>query len=477
LSISNNRVILDTEYTNLLRYSALIDNYPDLKKIINQKSNITLSDLDKLQEVTKKTLQYDIQNFISAIKGEWQAIKNGDNLEFYDNFEDSEEYSSCQVCNNSHCRYLYNIKNKVTGEIIIVGSTCIYKYDIEVGLSGETKSEYLKRQDSTQKKLFNTAKFNMRYPNAINNVKSWYSDYKDLIFKLPTELDKRFISCYGRANKIIEQVQKNSVTKNAEINFQAILNEYKAIKIDIDKYIKNNINNRFAMTAKVSSWLIQREKIKLHQQIAETGQVGSDTYPYIHEINFVKQFIEDYIKVFKNIKVEKIICDFERNYLIFTYNKKSTLLRLSANMETFFDEFKGIIYEGIKIIDQYKFIELCSIETDENTVNYFVNELDYLMSKTHFEIAKYYPEHNKIFIRNKQKNIYLEMNLRSFLNGYLRIVLFYEGTRNLNDDLTPIIKPRLNDLQKFKNWNSYENYKELTDKLETTVKTTQYHNV
>lgn len=100
--------------------------------------------------------------------------------------ESAEEI--CQLCDHENIRYQFEIQNKQTGEILLIGSECIKRFDIKAIDSGgrvlsqdETNRKVNKARgkliaDAKKKKLINTLLLLASVENTVN-INSFIDDY------------------------------------------------------------------------------------------------------------------------------------------------------------------------------------------------------------------------------------------------------------------------------------------------------------
>lgn len=461
-SNKGNKLLLSSDDVRLLRYSDLVTHFPSLQNAIAVKDHISNKDISLLDEEVRNILLYGLGEFKNRIYSEWAPIKDGDRLKRYDN----EEYTHCQVCNNPNCRYLYYIVNKINGCEIYVGSTCIYNY-IDIGISGDLKRDYLRQQNTILKKIKYTAEFNKVFPDAVNTVKGWYTYYQNLPLKLPLELDKQFLVCYNRANRIIKNIQTDSLSKDSIDQFRDVLDMYQRIYSKINTYIQKNQNNRFALTSKTVAWLIQTNNKKLYNKLYKSCIITENEYKYIYERNFVLQFIPIYEMVFNKIGVAQITCNFENYSLFFAYLKGGHKIRFTCKMRDFFREYSSIIFYDVRTVDCDSFINLCQVSLD--TVNYFINELENLFSHTPISIVSYYLEYDKLFLKNNNRNVFKELKISGFIESYKIFILSDSNKEENKDKLNTYVRYLLNS-----NWIKYEDYQESKKRLDVPLTTREF---
>ncbi|WP_339195261.1 hypothetical protein MKY27_11740 [Solibacillus sp. FSL R5-0449] len=151
-----------------------------------------------------------------------KKVKNVLDWYFTGKAEDmGERINSCDLCNTA-IRYVYYIQNKITGEILGVGSDCIERFNVTMMKSGvrssrvETlkevnKYKYHFKKENANQYVFNTID-KLSWPN-IGSYKKNYSDNgyftPEQSFALFNYLDKQGTVYDKRKFKINVDTKKN----------------------------------------------------------------------------------------------------------------------------------------------------------------------------------------------------------------------------------------------------------------------------
>lgn len=440
-----NKLILSYDDVSLLRKSYIVNKFPSLQKLISTQNNIHYSDLQHLEEDTSNILKYDSKSFKETLYSEWEAVKNGNNL-YKDDLEIG--YEHCEVCNAADNRYLYYIRNKLNENEMHVGSSCILKY-IDIGLNGEQKLEYIKKQDNIYKKMQNIAQFNKLFPNAKLIVNSWLEFYNSLKLKIPSDLEKKFQNCYRKAHSIIKKVEDESLSKTLIENFQNLILLNEEIKKKINNYINKNKDNPFTLTVKISNWLINKKEFELHKKLCKNCLIGENDFKYIYENDFILQFIPEFSKALKTLGIYNIECDFDANNFILSYKKNKLDIKLNCSIKDFLRKFYLIIFNKKADLNLKNLISICNVNRGITNIEYAISEIESELNKNYIYVDFYDIQYNILFIKYQSK--YKRLPLDGILNNTFKVFLIQK------EEINSIIYH----MKTSDNWIEYEDYREL----------------
>ena len=119
------KAILTLDEINLLRHSEEPKNiklYGNLYETLNNLRNtkaVTLGMIPDLDEAGVAALTYNKKSLIETVIKEWYAERVIE--------EDPDKKVRCGLCNTPN-KYLYFIRNRLNGETLNVGSSCITKF-------------------------------------------------------------------------------------------------------------------------------------------------------------------------------------------------------------------------------------------------------------------------------------------------------------------------------------------------------------
>lgn len=108
--------IITTKDMNLLKYSEVTKDFPILINIIKEKPYLDIEDIQYLDAETESFLVTVYPDLMRKAKNEWDVDSK--------RMQYNEEKQRCQLCNRS-TRNLYKLTNKLNGNRLIVGPSCI----------------------------------------------------------------------------------------------------------------------------------------------------------------------------------------------------------------------------------------------------------------------------------------------------------------------------------------------------------------
>lgn len=249
-----------------------------------------------------------MKNLISGVKphekrvvihlAEASRILNEDGtIRTYDEFVSDWEYDkstfykseTCNLCGKRGIREACHIRDKVTGNSMIVGNDCVYKHieittDAAEGLTGDEKRDYLKRAMHIARQEFWKNDFNTRYPNhdeVWSNVEPIYQR-------------RRGLRAYARrVNRMLEQ--KGYLSGKTKEWYEENYHRF-SVAIEREKKIIEERNNRRAKSVAVSNikYAQAKEFRILAEQVIELGLLDGDLSGIITSIPHTERAIRIY---------------------------------------------------------------------------------------------------------------------------------------------------------------------------------------
>lgn len=283
---------------NLLINSAIIDNYPNLKKLLDKHKIVSENmienciDMDKSTQEILQTKAY-IEIYNVALR-EWIAEKHCD-----------YGIIKCGLCNHKN-HQIYYIKNTINGKRINVGSECIKHFPDLKNEQNVDMSEQIKRDRKTylrvQRKI-EFAKTFVNFQSKINKYKSErdhseylvnyeiYSETNEIINKLQ-ELRDNYLDgkddpkCFDRIKELIDKL------------------DY-IISTEIPKFNIKLSENEFACTKDIADWLSlsnKESKDLIIERIRKNNScIGADSIIDISYIPFIEKLLEEYKAITEDI--------------------------------------------------------------------------------------------------------------------------------------------------------------------------------
>lgn len=407
-----NKILLKTEM-NLIKKSTICDQDINMRRVLEKFPN----------GIGKKELKLIKENFgdiydkIAPAELRKMLIENSA-LEWKQGKYIGKKEVPCELCGNLFSEKKFIINNKINGNKMLVGSTCIEKFE---NIDKEIKGEKLNNVANFNNKTYNRLiKFNKRYPRGkleIDDMKNIYNSYN---VSFPKDFDKEFERIIKGATSYYNNFKNGKISEDTLENFQSYKDDFDYLNKKCKKFIDKNMNNKFVCTKKIEKELIEKKLIETLSDIKSEDSILKPWHlKYISDTDFIKQFIneiESFVKLndfeLLNIKNKKIILQ--------SNNINFDDLKFELNTEKFMYKFHNVISEK----HYYKSNDLLEYS-------------EILRERTN--IFKYIDLISTVLIRYKY---YLKMSYEMYDSGYLEI---YRG----NKFATVEIKNILNDKNLF----------------------------
>lgn len=291
------KAILTLDEINLLRHSEEPKNiklYGNLYETLNNLGNtkaVTLGMIPDLDEAGVAALTYNKKSLIETVIKEWYAERVIE--------EDPDKKVRCGLCNTPN-KYLYFIRNRLNGETLNVGSSCITKFP---GMEGYVEQ---KKQMSQIHKNHRVAARRMEFHTRFPDVEKTISNADDYIASLPIVLPadlycklkdtgNRMHAIY---NSYVNEGKKpmQSVMDSFEL-FELAKSQFLRLSKEADAFIEANQSDPLICKRREVDWLMQQHKKGIVQRIGEnSGKFNVFTLGNIFSYEFVKANIELFLK-------------------------------------------------------------------------------------------------------------------------------------------------------------------------------------
>lgn len=426
--ILNEKILLKRE-VNLIKNSTICDIDNSMQRVLKKHSNgLTYKDL----KVIAKSF-IDVYDKIATPEVRKVLIDNAA-LEWEQGEHIGKKEEPCELCENKRSEEKFIINNKINGRKMLVGSTCIDKFDnIGTLFKGEKLSRVVKLNREVHNRLI---KFNKRYVRGkleIDDMKKTYNSYE---ISFPIDFDNEFRRIVKGSTKYYNDFKNGKVAENTLEEFQIYKNDFNYLECKCKKFIKENKNNKFICTKKIEVELKKKDLTETLNDIKSNGSILKEWHiKYVGNTDFVKQFSKE-ISNFMNtndiklleIKDEKII----GKLIGSNFNNLKVELSTNKFMSKFYDVIsKKKNYESMGLI-------FCSnVLKERNNIFNYIN-----IVSTTFSKYKYY----------------VEMDYEMYDAGYLEI---YKNKKFAKIEIKKII----DDKNLFIDEINFEDIKEYMDKL------------
>lgn len=419
-------LLITKEDRELVRNSEVINNYSELKKVLDKYERIYETDFvdtDDFDDELINLILYVFQDIRDKAGEEWYSNGKMDIIES----DNQKDWMKCALCGTPN-KYIYYIVNRLNKTVLNVGSDCIDKFSsIDKGLSEGMTMEKLKRKQIKEyKKIKRKESFNKRFPDAEKMLFDWNREYYNLPIILPTELHRELVSIHDEGKTIYRRYVNSKAFKDDLYRFKDLINLRKKLMEKANKFIEKNKNSKFICTKEIYDWLIEKDNMELVEKIRDNYSIiPSDIVPFIYEDNFMQSMLIQYKNMFKGTKLSILRLEDDNIYFEFKDKKQRVKCELYISKRKFMLLYgKGLFEANYKIKEDEIFEKLRVVPTEENYVA-LIAELEKVLAGTDYGVKLdfEYMKRGLEFI-DKVNNTYVDgLLINVFMNTHKESIL------------------------------------------------------
>lgn len=439
------RALVTKEEKGLVLKSDIIKRYPELESILNIDDKVIYDkDIHYLKTTNKKL--YDI-----LIHG-FKEIKDTASEEWYQAGYKANYTTNCQLCGHPSLTHVYKIIDKINGNLLLVGSDCIYKFkNMDKKISGIDIKQHLRLLASNNtKKVDKIINFNNTYPQGEEIIKSWRNVYNGFDLVIPKELDDDFLKLFRDSTKFYKDYTNGKLEEKELERFKFFIIDYEYV---IKKYIefrKKNIGNILACNNDIKQWLINNGQENIVERIAlSDGKINKDIAKYVYCEGFINRF-EDIIKLqFNKQKISLVKID--SSNITFKYKYKThSYIELQLTLKEFAQKFLFLFCNNKVELEKGYIISNMKIKNSYFDINEFMGICSNILKKSDLSIKfdEEFYRRQDIEIKDRAQKKYAVTNVIKFVNENIAI-LFNNDTESKN-----IL---MNYINKIKKWDDLAN--------------------
>lgn len=368
----NTSIYINQEERQLVFHSEFINKYPQLKKILNNKTKVLKKDLIDIKSMDKELynlIKYNFKNIFQESLKEWYCLKY-----------DGEDKRKCALCNTPN-KHIFLIKNRINDNILNVGSECIKKFPGMTSINGISIDKI--KKDAVQKAdiMHRINKFNDKYPDILDIFKLWREYYNNLPIVMPRKIHDEFMELLDNSRNFYNKYISGKIPKKQLDDFSRYIFNYDNITIRINDIIKLNKNHEFICTKSIKDWLVNNNLNRIVEVIIdEDGYITQKSILHICYFPFVKKYIEKFENIFDNLNFK--LEDFNRNEVIISHKFINMYkVYFSIRLKKIMNEYSKIIFEEgsdyitvSNIIKNFDVVK--SVENYDNIVNIINSKID-----------------------------------------------------------------------------------------------------
>lgn len=389
--------------------SSVSDSFPEIKEILSRNKIypfLTNKEYSNLNDTDKTFIDKRFGELFSAAAKEWVIIKSTEEV--------NDNKIQCQLCGTRGLRWISRIKNKKTGEELVVGSECIKNYKEFRGSNGESFAELSR----TQVKLKNEKMIEVWSEGILRD--------KDRILKLnsefliiPNYLQRKYKSTNEKVAKLEKELLKKSMNENKRNYVKEIHKCIKDFLLEFDQYKENIKSDDFGITDEIAKWLINQEDYETIEQLKKDGKITKQTISFVKEPKFMKKLIPKFYNLLANSNIELLNKINNSTFSIKIGSRPDIIL--NVKMAEFIKKYKDYLFDGkIEEVD-INFLIRNSTITDYKSM---LKSLDYIITSELGKVIKLKSEDyktNELAFKFKNSNIYV-VDFLEFINKFKKMV-------------------------------------------------------
>lgn len=436
MKIFGNETIIDKRAGKILIESEIIKNENNkwLRQLLqeNDDNSINTKQYEKLNNNYKTFLTSSLyKDLYKNASEEWNI----------DHLDESEEKLACALCGQKDTKKKYYIKNKISGKMLNVGSTCIDNFKDIRDVNGKTAKEINKEWEIQQRKKA----LNDKYNGIIEKIDNWNKK----IDEIPTIINGHLEDEY---DKLYSQVQDlySKFIKNRKIDFTIAkkINDLVCKGESILEQIYSNIddkkNNEWYITKEIKEWCYKdKESNKIVIDfLRKDGVIKWRSICRIYEKNLVNKILEKFKIIFDNSNIS--IVGFNEKYNTITINIRDgnayvARIDLECSYTKFVQEYGEIIFENNKkYSDEKEFVIENSSIIESSSIDMSISNIKYLLNKTDIRVFSWNERYNEIVFIESNKN-YIIIKAKEFINKFIKYVFFRRLSETELDNLKSYI--------------------------------------
>lgn len=413
------RALVTKEEKRLVLKSDIIKKYLELESILTKDDKVIYDkDIQYLKTTNKKLYDVIIHGF--------KEIKDTASEEWYQAGYKGNYITNCELCGHPSLTHVYKIVDKINGNLLLVGSDCIYKFkNMDKKISGIDIKQHLRLlATNNTKKVEKIINFNNKYPQGEEIIKSWRNVYNEFDLVIPKELDDNFLKLFRDSTKFYKDYTNGKIEEKELERFKFFIIDY---NYRIKKYLefrKDNISKLLSCNKNIKQWLMDNEKNNIIERITlSNGSITKDIVKYIYCVEFINRF-KDIIKLqFSNHNISLMAIN--SNNITFNYKYKTyNYINLQLTLKEFAEKYLVLFCSRKPQLEKDYIVNNIKIENTYFDINEYINICISILKKSDFTF-KFDDDlyrRQDIEIINKSQKKYAVINIIEFINQNVAIL-------------------------------------------------------
>lgn len=358
--------ILKQMAVTLLLHSQAIEEFPWLKTLLKNKEVeghpcLTGEDAASLSSDKHQFLQNSLDDLVNTSSDEWECETN-------DIQEDGGEgnkdcWVRCALCNTRN-RWVFFIVNKLNGNRLNVGSSCIKLFGIDTG--GKSMSQL--KQEASKLRWVN--EIDQKIPGVKRLNARWDDHLNTYPILIPASYDERFRELGKRFRICFEQYTDSKSNHNADDlattvqKLKQILKDSELIKAEMAEYSRTHENDIFAATRNVVKWLQRQStaesQVTINWLKKDGGTITARTAHRITEPGFMHSIVPNLNDHLRNVGFQvRSVDDNQRGYVLTTTEKP--VIELFISHKNLLWALGRDMFENAESVEHSEVIKHCAI--------------------------------------------------------------------------------------------------------------------
>ncbi|ALS23174.1 hypothetical protein [Paenibacillus naphthalenovorans] len=433
--IKNAKFLTEKKNRSLLYHSETIKHYPTLYRFIIENEDITEELIrEKLSEEDLKTVEHLMPQIFKNCQDEW---KSDDTKPYPLEILTGDNWIRCSICGTKN-KEIYYIHNKISGQKLNVGSTCINYFLIDSMLDGKTKGQ-IKREASRIQRL---SVLNQRYPGIGEIISNWNEELHKYEVLIPTSIEEPYLQL---GEEVRQQYEDYLNGKEISVDlFEEYLEKQQQFLRDMENYNDAHKGNKFVVTRSIVNWLNRTSQNTVLEKLKETGYVTYSLAPKILEQRFIESLIPEINKHLAPINAVIIGTDEDtKSFIIKPFENLD--VKLSLKYEKYLDIFGWKLFgepqKGAIIL--YNIFYLSRVADDDSRL-IILRELSKKLSSVNMHLrfeGKYdYLGYNEIDIVDRKTDTVMVTKLNEFTEDFKHLA-FDLGNKSISEIVNYFNRP------------------------------------
>lgn len=400
--------LVDKKEKNLLIGSKIINDYPNLKKFIQETPNLEDKDLGGSDKELKQFFENVYRKVLNEVVKEW-VVKEGSIGYFEGNT------MSCELCGNRPINNICTIENKFTGNELKIGTECVKRF----GINSDVDINKLLEESKGIKRFEHLDKI---FPSIEKTVSRWESFVNNQPILVKKEVKRKYIDEGIRARAIIESYTNPKTTvKECDklINEMGqVLKRKENEEQRITDYVEKNKSTFLIPDKAMVNRLRTTNQQETIDMIEEDGIIRHKTLHRIKDDKFAESLIDRFNEGFKDFGfiIENLASKKALGYQL-AYNKKRNIKLFCTYEDLCLTYYNLITDDEGDEVSLAEMIRMSSI-FDEKSVENALYELFSFVEIKGVKLHYIDYEYKEIAVHNKGEDKYYVLGLDRLIERF-----------------------------------------------------------